>query len=160
MDGRVLLEVGRVVKAHGLGGEVVVELITNRAERLAPGAVLEAGTGPVQVSQSRSFEATGDGRWLVTFAGVTNRAGADALRGQVLRAAPLDDDDALWVHELIGAEVVDPGGVVLGRALAVEANPASDLLVLDSGGLIPLRFVIGHEPRRVTVDIPAGLLDL
>jgi 16S rRNA processing protein RimM len=158
--GPELLEVGRIVKPHGLGGEVVVELITNRSERLAPGSLLEAGSGQMQVSRSRPFEATGDGRWLVTFAGVADRGGAEALRGQVLRAAPIDDDDALWVHELIGAEVLDAAGAALGRIVAVEANPASDLLVLDGGGLIPLRFVTGHEARAVRVDIPAGLLDL
>ncbi len=43
---------------------------------------------------------------------------------------------------------------------AIESNPASDLLVLDGGGLIPLRFVTGREAGRVTVDIPLGLLDL
>ncbi len=44
---------------------------------------------------------------------------------------------------------------------SVEANPASDLLVLDGGGLIPLRFVVGSSPgERVTVDVPDGLLDL
>ena len=66
----------------------------------------------------------------------------------------------LWVHELVGAEVVAADGRVLGTVAAVEANPASDLLVLEGGGLIPLRFVTGHRARvRVTVDIPDGLLD-
>jgi len=42
----------------------------------------------------------------------------------------------------------------------VEPNPASDLLVLTGGGLIPLRFVIDHQAGvRVTVDVPEGLLD-
>jgi 16S rRNA processing protein RimM len=47
----------------------------------------------------------------------------------------------------------------LGGVIAVEANPASDLLVLDGGGLIPLRFVVEHAPGHLVVDIPAGLLD-
>ena len=46
------------------------------------------------------------------------------------------------------------------RPVAVEANPASDLLVLDSGALVPLRFVVSAEPGHVTVDPPAGLFDL
>ena len=50
---------------------------------------------------------------------------------------------------------------MLGTVVSVEANPASDLLVLDGGALIPLRFVVGNEPGvRVTVDVPDGLLDL
>ena len=45
--------------------------------------------------------------------------------------------------------------------MSVEANPASDLLVLDGGALIPLRFVVGTVPgERVTVAVPDGLLDL
>ncbi len=78
----------------------------------------------------------------------------------MLSAPPLEDPDALWVHELIGAEVVDPAGQPLGTVTAVEANPASDLLVLRRGALVPLRFVVSRAPGRVTVDLPAGLLDL
>jgi 16S rRNA processing protein RimM len=156
----VLLEVGRVVKAHGLAGELVVELVTNRQERVAPGSVLDAGGRQLAVRRSRPFEATGEGRWLVTFHGIGDRAGADALRGAVLKAEPLDDADALWVHTLIGASVVDRAGVALGQVTAVESNPASDLLVLDGGGLIPLVFVVDQADGVVTVDIPAGLLEL
>jgi len=78
-----------------------------------------------------------------------------------LFALPLDDPDALWIHELIGAQVEDVTGRVLGTVDSVEANPASDLLVLDGGALIPLRFVVANEPGlRVTVELPDGLLDL
>ena len=45
-------------------------------------------------------------------------------------------------------------------AKAVQANPASDLLVLDGGQLVPLRFVVEHGPGRVVIDPPAGLLEL
>jgi 16S rRNA processing protein RimM len=155
-----LLEVGRIVKPHGLHGQVVVELITNRTERLAPGAVLHAPTGDLVVERSQPFEATGIGRWIVTFGGVVDREGAEALRDVVLTASPLADPEALWIHELIGAEVVDTAGQPLGTVRAVEANPASDLLVLSGGALIPLRFVTDHQPGRLTVDPPAGLLDL
>ena len=57
--------------------------------------------------------------------------------------------------------VEDVTGAELGTVESVQANPASDLLVLDGGGLIPLRFVVDLEPGvRVTVDVPDGLLDL
>jgi hypothetical protein len=57
--------------------------------------------------------------------------------------------------------VEDTSGRVLGTVDAVEANPASDLLVLSGGGLIPLGFVTSSEPGvRITVEIPDGLLDL
>jgi 16S rRNA processing protein RimM len=65
------------------------------------------------------------------------------------------------VHELVGAKVFDIDGAELGSVAAVEANPASDLLVLQDGGLIPLRFVIESDLAAGTlvVDIPEGLLD-
>ena len=144
-----------MVKPHGIRGEVIVELITDRTERLAPDTVLAADGGDLKVVASRPHQ----GRWIVAFDGVPDRSAAERLRGRVLRAEPLADADALWVHELVGADCVDTAGATLGRVESVEANPASDLLVLDTGGLIPLRFVVSHEPGRVVVDPPDGLLD-
>jgi 16S rRNA processing protein RimM len=144
-----------VVKPHGLRGEVIVELFTNRTERLAPGTVLDGPDGRLEVLWATPHQK----RWIVAFAGVTGIDGAEALRGAVLSAEPLDDPDALWVHELVGSEVVDTAGAAHGRVVAVEANPASDLLVLEGGGLVPLRFVVEHGAGRVVVDAPAGLLD-
>ena len=152
----MLLDVGRVVKPHGLRGEVIVELTTNRSERVEPGVVLSTDAGPLVVTASRPHQ----GRWIVSFLGVADRDGAEAMRGRVLQAEPLDDPGELWVHELVGAEVVDTAGAALGRVDAVQANPASDLLVLDGGALIPLTFVVSREPGRVVVDPPEGLLDL
>lgn len=130
--------------------------MTNRTERLAPGTVLDSDEGPFTVARSRPF---GD-RWLVVFDGVTDRGRADALRGTVLRADAIDDPDALWVHELIGADVVRRGdGAVMGRVVAVRSNPASDLLELHSGALVPTRFVVSHGDGRVVVDVPDGLFD-
>lgn len=143
------------MKPHGLRGEVVVELFTNRTERLAPGTVLGSDRGPLEVVRSSAHQH----RWIVAFAGVGDHAGAEALRGVTLSAEALEDPDALWVHELVGSEVVDAAGVTHGTVVAVEANPASDLLVLEGGGLVPLRFVVSSEPGRVVVDPPAGLLD-
>ena len=153
-----LLEVGRVVKPHGIRGEVVVDLISNRPEqRLAEGSVLESDRGALEVLASRPHQ----GRWIVAFAGVADRNGAEALRGAVLSAEALDDDGALWVHELVGAQVVDTGGRPLGAVEAVEANPASDLLVLPGGHLVPLVFVVERRvDGTVVVDPPPGLFDL
>lgn len=146
-----MLEVGRVVKPHGLKGQVIVELITNRTERLVVGARF----GDLEVIEVKPHQK----RWIVAFEGVNSREEAELLRGVVLSAEPIEDPDALWVHELIGAAVVDTSGAALGTVTAVEANPASDLLVLDGGGLVPLRFVVDHEDGRLVVDPPAGLLD-
>lgn len=152
-----VLEVGRVVKPHGLNGETVVDLVSNRVERLAPGSVLDSDAGALVVTRSRPFQ----GRWLVFFDGVHDRPSADALRGVVLRAEPMDDDpEALWVHELVGAEMSRASdGVSVGRVVSVVSNPASDLLELDDGHLVPVRFVVAHEKGRVVVDAPDGLFD-
>lgn len=150
------LQVGRVGRAHGIRGEVAVTLTTDRLERVAVGAVLWAGERRLEILASRPHQ----GRHLVHFEGVADRTAAEALQGAVLSAEPLEDPAALWVHDLVGAEVVDASdGTRLGVVAAVEANPASDLLVLDGGGLVPLTFLVRTEPGRVVVDPPAGLLD-
>ena len=151
-----MLEIGRVTKAHGLRGEVVVKLVTNRTERMDAGSVFTVDGRDMCIERSRPHH----NDWIVQFAGVSTREAAEALQGAVLEAEPLDDPDELWVHDLIGARVVDVNGAVIGTCVAVQANPASDLLVLDGGALIPLRFVVEHTPECVTVDPPAGLLEL
>ena len=167
--GSTLLEVGRIVRPHGIRGEVVVEAVTNRDERFAAGAELTGGGRRFVVSRAGPHggpDAAGRvsrRRWIVAFEGVEDRNQAETLRGTVLLGEPLageDADDELWVHELVGAEVTDPSGRPLGRVTAVEANPASDLLVLDGGGLVPMVFVVESAPGRVVVDPPEGLLEL
>lgn len=145
-----------MVKPHGLTGEVVVELWTDRTERLAVGVVLDTDAGGLRVERARPHQ----GRHLVRFEGVADREHADGLRGVVLHAPPMEVEGAMWVHELVGADAVTSDGRALGAVVAVEANPASDLLVLESGGLVPLRFVTALDPGvRVTVDVPDGLFD-
>lgn len=157
------LEVGRIAKAHGLRGEVVVVLTTDRRERVEPGSVLHDGEQDLFVAGSRPHQ----DRWIVQFEGIEGREAADALRGRTLFAEPLDDDDALWVHELIGRRVVELDGTERGTVESVQSNPASDLLVLDTGALVPLAFVVedpppgtATSPDTVTIDPPEGLFDL
>jgi 16S rRNA processing protein RimM len=155
-----LLKVGRVAKAHGLRGEVVVQLWTDQTSRVDPGTELASAQGILKVVWSKPF---GPNRYIVQFEDVADRTAADSLRGLELEAEPLDDvPDVLWVHELVGATVRDAGGTALGTIASVEANPASDLMVLESGGLIPVRFVTTHDAaaHTIVVDIPEGLLDL
>jgi 16S rRNA processing protein RimM len=156
VSGPPLLEIGRITRAHGLRGEVVVHLITDRAERLAPGTVLASEHGDLTVAASRRHH----DRWIVAFAGRATREQADELRGLVLRASALDDPAELWVHELVGARVVTEAGADVGTCVSVVANPAADLLELDGGALVPVTFVTGHAPGVVTIDPPEGLFDL
>ena len=156
------LVVGRIGRAHGLRGEVAVRFTSNRPERAAPGAVLYAGDRELVVVTSRPHQ----DRVLIRFEGVDDRTAAEALQGVELSADRLAegeaglDDDELWVHEVVGAEVVDRAGTALGRVIAVEANPAHDLLVLDGGALVPMVFVVEQRDGVVVIDPPEGLFDL
>ncbi|MGE3621399.1 MAG: ribosome maturation factor RimM [Acidimicrobiia bacterium] len=151
------LEVGRIGRAHGVRGDVVVTLITERLERLAPGAVLHADRGPLTVRSARPHQ----GGHIVSFEEIADRDAAERWRGAVLRAEALDDPgDELWVHEAVGATVVLADGTVVGVVEAIQANPAADLLVLDGGALVPAVFIVAHEPGRIAVDPPEGLFDL
>ncbi len=151
-----LLEVGRIGRAHGVRGDLLVHLTTDRLERVAVGSRLKLADRWLTVTaSSRSND-----RWRVHFEGIDDRDAAEALVGGVLSAEPLDDPDVLWVHQLIGAEVVEVGGARRGRCVAVVDNPAADLLELDSGALVPVTFVVSAEHGLVTIDPPDGLFDL
>ncbi len=161
-----ILEIGRIGRAHGLRGEVAVTFLTERPERTEPGAHLTARservTRDLVVAGARRHQQ----RWLVRFEGVDDRDAASALTGMTLYASALPSaGDDLWVHEVVGATVVDRHGTVLGEVASVEANPAHDLLVLEGGALVPVTFVVDHDrdddgSRRVVVEIPDGLLEL
>ena len=153
----VVLEVGRILRAHGLRGEVVVRFTSEREERRAVGAVVAGPQGPLTVAAARHL--TGDD-WLVRYAEVADRAAAEALHGAALSAEAIDDPDELWVHELLGSVVVDQDGCERGTVAEVHEGVAADLLVLDTGHLVPVTFVVGHRPGRVEVEAPDGLFDL
>lgn len=143
----------------------MVGLVTTVEGRLAPGSTFDCQGRQLTVESSRALPGKAGprgGHWLVRFAGVETREAAKGLAGGTLRAEPLAglEAEGLWVHELIGSEVVDAAGEGHGRVASVEANPASDLLVLESGALVPLRFVVAAEPGRLTVDVPAGLFEI
>lgn len=155
-----LLEVGYIVRPHGLAGDVIVHLVSNRTERVAPDSLL---TGRdrlgaelcLRVVASRPHQ----GRFIVSFEGVSSRESADALRQTVLLAEAVEDPEAYFVHELIGCEVVDTSGASHGAVASVQENPASDLLVGEQGWLVPLRFVVAREQGRLVVDVPEGLFE-
>ncbi len=152
-----LLQIGRVARAHGLRGEVIVEITSDRPERTEPGVSFITDVSELTVVESRRHQQ----KWLFRFEGCERREDADALRGVALWAEPIDDDSALWVHELIGSTVVDAQGEERGEVVSIVANPAADLLELADGTLIPVTFVVqGPTDGLVRVDTPDGLFDL
>jgi 16S rRNA processing protein RimM len=174
------LVVGRVVRPHGVRGEVVVEVHTDSPdERFVPGAVVgtePAEAGPLRITEVRRHHGrTGGGRarLLVHFDGYADRDGAETLRGVYLTVdseslPPLEDPDEFHDHQLVGLTAVSPDGAVLGHVVRVEHAPASDLLVLARPGgreaLVPFVKAIVPEvdlaAGRVVLTPPEGLLDL
>ncbi|MFE9234973.1 ribosome maturation factor RimM [Cellulosimicrobium funkei] len=162
------LTVARVGKAHGLRGEVALDLRTDDPEeRLAVGESLEtrpADAGPLTVATVRVHQ----GRWLVGFEGVRDRTGAEALRGVelVVEAEASDEEDAWYPHELAGLRAEGTDGRVLGRVEGLEHLPAHDVLVLrePDGARTLVPFVRQIVPvvdvagGRVVLDPPGGLL--
>lgn len=153
---RPTLEVGRIIKAQGLKGQVLVDLWTDRTERLIPGTELATDRGTLTVVASGAHQQ----RFIVTFEGIESREEAERWRGVVLSAPRLEDESVIWIDQLYDAEVYDAQGVRRGVVTGVEANPASDLLVLDSGALVPLTFVTRVDANvRIDVDVPEGLFE-
>jgi 16S rRNA processing protein RimM len=155
-----LLEVGRIGRAHGVRGDVFVDLSTDRVERAAVGSRLWARDRWLEIERSHPS----NDRWRVHFAGIDDRSDAERFTGAVLYAEPIHDPDALWVHQLIGARVVERDGAERGFCTSVIDNPAADLLELDSGALVPATFVVevdaSAEPIVVVIDPPEGLFEL
>jgi 16S rRNA processing protein RimM len=153
---RPTLEVGRIIKAQGLKGQVLVDLWSDRNERLAPGSELLTERGTLRVLASIAHQQ----RFIVNFEGLDTREKAEQWRGVVLSAPRLEDESVIWIDQLYDAEVYDATGVRRGVVVGVEANPASDLLVLDTGALVPLTFVTSVDANvRIDVDVPEGLFE-
>ena len=150
------LEIGHVRRPHGLRGDAFIQLVTDRAERLDPGSTLWCGGRELVVARSRTGS---NGRWVAGFEEIPDRDAVAPLNNSPLFAAPLDDTEAFWVHEIIGLPVVDQHGDDHGPCAAVVENPASDLLELESGALIPSDFIESIDDV-IRVVVPEGLFDL
>ena len=156
---------GRIARSHGVGGEVSVQPLTEVGSRFQPGSVLRLEDDrTLTVERSRPHH----DRLLVKFEGIDDRDAADTLRGSVLvipadHAPAIEEPDRFWVHQIVGLEVVTEDGRSLGRILEIQANPANDLWVTETGGLIPAvrEVVVGVdlEGGRVTVRELPGLLE-
>ncbi|NHC13542.1 ribosome maturation factor RimM [Motilibacter sp. E257] len=172
MSDTVELVVGRIGRAHGIRGDLMVEVRTDDPElRFAAGASLRtdpAARGPLVVESGRVHS----GRLVLHFVGVDDRTRAEELRNTLLlvdvpRDEEPDDPDEYYDHQLIGLAAVLPGGETVGEVTDVLHLPAQDVLALrrpdGREALVP--FVTEIVPEvdlvagRVVVDPPAGLLD-
>lgn len=174
MTEAVPLTVGRIVKPHGVRGELVVEPRTDSPElRFVPGAVLRTFTrghsGSITVSAARPHA----GRLLVSADGVDTREAAEALRGVLLQITSdqaqeaTGDPDEYHDHQLEGLRVVRSDEQEVGVVRDVVHTPGGELLSIDTeqqrGVLVP--FVTAIVPEvdlpngRLVIDPPEGLLD-
>jgi 16S rRNA processing protein RimM len=152
----VELLVGRVGRAHGIRGDVVVDVRTDEPDRrFAPGTAFSTSRGELTVASSRWHGQ----RLLVAFAEVTGRTAAEELRGAELRitvAADLrpEDPEEFYDHHLVGLRAESEAGEPLGQVSDVLHLPAQDVLVVrhdDRDVLVP--FVADIVP---SVDLDAG----
>lgn len=152
--------VGTLGRAHGLRGEISVNLRTDEPERrFAAGVAVLIGGRPREVAALR-WQA---GTLLVRFDGVTDRTGAEALRGEEVWArVPADEapqaDGEFYDRQLLGVQVRDAAGEVVGSVARVLHMPAQDVLVVRSASgerLVP--FVSELVP---VVDLAAGFVQV
>lgn len=152
-----LIIVGSIGGAYGVRGEVRLKSFCAQPEAIAAYAPLVSDDGRTfEVSLGRSIK----GGFSARLSGVITKEDADALRGVDLYAPrdrlPSLPDDEFYHADLIGLEVVDTGGAVLGRVKAVHNNGADDLLELHGPALkatVLLPFTRACVP---TVDLDAG----
>jgi 16S rRNA processing protein RimM len=170
------LLVGRILRPHGLRGELSVEVRTDDpGDRFAAGSVLATDppeAGPLTVAAWRWHL----GRLLVSFAGIEDRTGAEALRGVWLTIdaadiPPPQDPDEFHDRQLTGLTVVTVSGELVGTVTDV-LHPGQDLLAITpapgtsrgSEVLVPFVAAIAVEVDlaggKLVIDPPPGLLDL
>lgn len=151
-----LLEVGTFGRTHGVRGEIYLDLISDRDERRREGARLWCDGQWLTLVKVRPS----NDRLIVAVEGFSSPEEARRLTNHTVFGEPIADDDALWVHELVGSRVVGVDGADYGVCTAVLDNPAHAILETDADVLVPVPFVVRQEDGVVVVDPPAGLLDL
>ncbi len=170
-----LIIVGRVRKAHGIRGELVVEPITDEPDAVfASGRRVIAGTASgdpakdrreLRILSSRPFK----GGMIVHFSDIVDRTEAELWRDRFV-LLPADEleplgDDQVYVHELLGMAVELESGEVVGKVVETYELPQG--LTLDvqretATVLIPYDRIVTNvdrERRVIRIDPPLGLLD-
>ncbi len=170
------LVVGRIAKAHGVTGEVVVDVRTDDPDaRFVPGGSmrLQGGRGPGETPVVIESVRPHGGRLLVRLRGVSDRDGADALRGGLFvidseELPPIEDPDEFYDHQLEGLAVRTTDGQPVGTVAEVLHTAAGELLSVrsDAGDEILVPFVaaivisVALADGVIEIDPPEGLLDL
>ena len=168
-----LVVVGRIRRAHGVFGVVVVEPLTAGAEEVfTPGRQLIAGTVKgeaavpervLRIEMAEPFQ----GGFRVHFDAITDRNEADRWRNRSVLSPraelPEPKENEIYLHDLIGLTVLDQRGEAVGQVEAYYELPHDIMIEVARSGdsvMVPYRFVIevDLEGKRVVVDPPEGLL--
>ena len=166
------LVIGRIGRAHGVRGDVGVEVRTDDPDpRQADGAVLATdppSRGPLTVASTRWHS----GRLLAHFQGVDDRTKAESLRGIVLvidvgESDRFDDPDEFYDHQLVGLAAITTTGQAVGVVTDVLHLPAQEVLAIEraDGVEVLVPFVaelvpaVDLDATRLTVVAKPGLLD-
>ena len=160
---------GSIARAHGLAGEVVVDVWSEAPERFQPGSAMTArvpggGERSVVVETARPF---GE-RLLLRFVGVSTRTQAEALRGADLTVARRDvppaPEGTHYRFELVGLRVRTREGKHLGAVADVFSTGSNDVIVVRGEGtelLLPyldnVVLKVDLERGEMVVEIPPGL---
>ena len=167
-----LLLVGRVARAHGNKGQVIVNPDTDfPGERFVAGAVLiveQAGTQTERRIESVRFQ---QGRPILALGGIATMNDAEALAGAELKvpasALPPLPAQTYYRHDLVGCEVRTKDGQRIGKVTDVEGSlERSRLVIAREGGEVMVPMVdaicISVDPaaRTIVIDPPEGLLEL
>jgi 16S rRNA processing protein RimM len=164
--------VGRVARAHGIRGQVIVNPETDfPEERFRPGAELYAERNGVLECLTVTTVRFHKDRPIIGVAGVDDMNAAVRLAGSELRIpvdrlAPLPPG-TFYRHDLIGCRVERPTGEQLGIVSDVEGSVGGSRLVVESADgevLVPLAeticVAIDPAAKRIVVEPPEGLLEL
>lgn len=170
-DDRDWLVVGRVVKPHGVHGDLVVEIITDFPERLSDGVTFGAGDEKEpstfhEVHRIRYHKR----RWLLSVCDLRGRDAIEEWRGRYLYLPEQSLDELpegfFYEHHLVGMACRSPEGDDLGEVRGVDQGPGQRRLIVRRGRrefLVPyvpeIVKVVDVENGVVTIDAPPGLLD-
>jgi 16S rRNA processing protein RimM len=166
-----LITVAKVLKPHGIRGEVVLESwsdVEGRLEKSDGFLVVNQGNvvREVKVQSRRFFK----GRHVMKFCEVSNLTEAEVLRGSLL-AIPEDSlgmlpDDRYFIHRLIGMQVKLRDGRLVGKIVNVMKTAGVDILEVGEKGAILIPFAsdicveVNPDQNQVIIDPPEGLLQL
>ena len=162
--------VGYVRRAHGINGAVVVRPLTDDPERRwVPGARFESDGAPPRTFTVAEAAPYRDDL-LVRFGEVSDRSGAEALRGMSFTIEPGDrrelEDGEFWVEDLVGCAAVDRDGTRIGVVDEVVFGAAQDrLVILTDSERVEVPFVDAIVPeidlvgRTIIVTPPDGLFE-